>query len=219
MKLQEFLNYRHYCLSCGSTLNTSFHSRKRQKHLYVNDRLLIQINLDALNKKQKNYKVGYSIDCNTNDFCIEFYDQSGYQWYENESPKFLIDRFKTLDKNHGKYHIYKHCNICNNYKYVSNYFELDYKTSNLGELSIESEYAIFFKTMEDGYKAYRLVSWYDREESWFDTFKVPLSYWKDFSLNDVDPVSENSVVKTGIINFNSSPSEMIDKLNMLLIFS
>jgi hypothetical protein len=219
MKLREFLNYRNQCLSCGSSLNTTFHSKKKQKHSSVNDRMLIQIDLNAINKGQSHYKVGYSIDCETNDFCIEFYDQSGTHWYENETPKFLIDRFKSLDKNHGQYRITKHCNICNKYNYASNFFILDYKTCNLGDLAVASEYAIFFKPIDDGYKAYRLTSWYDRDESWMEGFKVPLSYWKEFRYNDVDPMSAQHLVKTKLIHFSGSAPEMMDKLNMLLTFS
>src|SRR5574339_34788 len=219
MKLREFLNYRNHCLSCGCALNTSFHSKKRQKHSSINDRLLIQIDLNGINKGQKHYKVGYSIDYDTNDFCIEFYDQSGLQWYENEAPLFLIDRYKALNKNHGQYRITKHCNICNKYNYASNYFSLDYKSCNLGDVSVDSEYAIFFKPIDDGYKAYRLSSWYDRDESWIEGFKVPLSYWKEFRYNDVDPMSPQHLVKTKLIKFGDSSTEMMDKLNMLLTFS
>ena len=219
MKLREFLNYRTHCLACGSGLNTSFHSRKKQKHSTVNSRFLVQIELNALNKGQKHYKVGYSIDSDTNDFCIEFYDQTGLQWFENEAPKFLIDRFKALDKNHGQYRIYKHCNICNKYNYTSNHFDLDYKTANLGELSINSEYALFFKPLDDGYRGYKLYSYYDRSESKFEVFKISKEYWKSIRFSDIDSKFENDLVTTHVIQFGKSSTEMMDKLNVLMTFS
>ena len=219
MKLREFLSYRTHCLACGSGLNTSFHSQKKQKHSIVNDRWLVQIELNALSKGQKHYKVGYSIDHDTNDFCIEFFDQTGLQWFENESPMFLIDRFKGLDKNHGQYRIYKHCNICRKYNYTSNHFNLDYKKANLGELTVGSEYALLFKPIEDGYRGYKLYSYYDRDESKFEIFKISKEYWESTRRSDLDSKSEADLVKTKVIQFGNSPTEMMDKLNVLMTFS
>ena len=103
-----------------------FHSKKKQKHSIVNDRLMIQMDLKSLKKGQKHYKAGYSIDYDTNNFCIEFFDREGSQWYEDKSPLFLLNKFKELDKNHGDYSIIRHCIACRKYCYTSNRFILDY---------------------------------------------------------------------------------------------
>lgn len=219
MNLLEFLNYRKNCLCCGAELKLSFHSKKKQIHTYSDNRLLVKMSLDSLKKFEKAYKVGYSIDFTTNDFCIEFYDKLGTPVFENEVPTYLINRFKQLNTNHGSYKIYKHCTACNKYNYTSNYLSLDYKVCNLGELGIESEYAIFHKPIEDGYKGYRLISWYNKNESWFEGFKIPNSYWKFFQNSDVDPVSNNELIKTSLIPFGSNPNDMMDKLSTLLTFS
>jgi len=219
MKLREFLNYRTHCIACGSELNTTFHSKKKQNHSILNDRLLIKIDLKSLKKGQKHYKVGYSIDCDNNDFCIEFFDQTGKQWHDKESSLFLIDRFKKLDKNHGSYSIIKYCNICNKYCYNSNLFDLDYKTANLGELSVRGEYGCFFKPYDDGYKAYKLHSFYDKEESTFDIIKISNECLQSLRHKNVDSQMGNSLIKTHVIKFGESQNEIIDKLNTLVIFS
>jgi hypothetical protein len=216
MKLREFLNYRTNCLSCGSKLNTLFHSGKRQSHSIVNDRLLIKIDLKSLKKGQKHYKVGYSIDCDTNDFCIEFFDQTGLKCFEKESPLFLIDRFKKLDKNQGSYNITVFCNFCDKYWYRSNSFDLDYKTVNFGELSIHSEYGCFVKQLDDEYKLYKLHSYYDKEESSFDIIKYSKYIYE---TADIDFKVENNMIKTHLIQFKESPHDIIEKLNILMVFS
>ncbi len=219
MKLREFLNYRVHCLACGSGLNTIFHSQKKQKHSVLNNRLLIQMDLKSLLKGQTHYKVGYSIDYDTNNFCIEFFDNTGAQWYENECPLYLLNRFKELDKNHGNYTIIRHCKSCQKYCYNSNVFDLDYKTANLGELSVRGEYGCFFKSYEDGYKAYKLYSFYDKEESTFDILKISNECLRSLRNKNVDSQIGNSLIKTHVIRFGESQDEIIDKLNTLVIFS
>ena len=196
-----------------------FHSKKKQKHSIVNDRLLIQMDLKSLKKGQKDYKAGFSIDYDTNNFCIELFDKTGSQWYENESPLFLLNRFKELDKNMGNYKIIRHCRSCQKYCYDSNFFDLDYKTANLGKLSIRGEYGCFFKPYEDGYKAYKLYSFYDKEESTFDILKISNECLKSLRYKSVDSQIGNSLIKTYVIRFGKSQDEIIDKLNTLVIFS
>lgn len=219
MKLREFLNYRNHCLSCGTGLITMFHSEKKQKHSELNDRLMIKMDLKSLKKGQKHYKAGYSIDYDTNNFCIEFFDETGSEWYENKSPLFLLNKFKELDKNHGDYSIIRHCTICRKYCYTSNRFSLDYKTANLGELSVMSEYGCFFKPYDDGYKAYKLYSFYDKAESTFDIIKISNECLRSLRHKNVDSQIGNSLIKTYIIKFGESQNEIIDKLNTLVIFS
>lgn len=219
MKLREFFNYRTHCLSCDSELNTSFHSMKKQRYRIVDNRLLVQFDLKPLKRGQKHYKVGYSIDYDSNDFCIEFFDQSGLQSYYKESPLFLINRFKKLDKNQGSYNIIRYCNICQKYWYSSNSFNLDYKSANLGDLAIQSEYGCFLKQHDDGYKLYKLYSYYDKLESSFDMIKISKEIFHSIRFKSVDSQVGKNLIKTYLIPFKESPQDIIEKLNMLMTFS
>lgn len=216
MNLREFINYRTHCLTCHSELKLSFHSKKRQKHKLFFDRLLVQMDLSSFKKNQKSYKVGYSIDYDTNDFCIEFFDNDGAHYSTREIPLFLLKRFKTLDKNHGKYSIIKHCTSCQKYWYSSNSFDLDYKIANLGDLSIHSEHGAFFKSFNDGYKIYRLYSYYDKNESSFDVAKESVDVLR---YKGVDNTVGQNYIKTHIIPFKQSPNVIIEKLDRLILFS
>jgi hypothetical protein len=218
MKLREFLNYRTHCLTCNSELNTSFHSRKQQKHKTINNRLLIQMDLKTLKKGQKHYKVGYSIDYDTNDFCIEFFDREGTQWF-NETPLFLLKRFKSLDKNHGKYFIIKYCGICNKYWYSSNSFDLDYKNANLGSLSIQDEHGVFFNHHNDGYRIYILHTFYDKKESTIYSLRTTKKHYEDMCAKNAVPTFGNNLITTHMIPFKKSSDIIIERLNKLITFS
>lgn len=180
---------------------------------------MIQMDLKSLKKGQKHYKVGYSIDYDTNNFCIEFFDGDGSQWYENESPLFLINRFKNLDKYQGKYSIIKHCNMCSKYGYASNSFDLDYRTSNIGNLSVHDEYGVFFKSHYDGYKAYKLHTYYSKDESTFYSLKTTKKHYEEMWAKNAVPPFANNLITTHTIPFIKSPDEIIEKLNTLITFS
>jgi hypothetical protein len=212
MNLLEFLNYRNNCLSCNAQLTLSFHSEKKQKHIYYNNRLIIQFNLNSITRGEKDYKIGYNIDLTTNDFCIEFYDQSGLELFEDKIPFYLLERYKSLDVNHSPYKIYKHCKACNKYNYSSNHINLNYDTCNLGELLINVEAGTFYKPTEDGYKAYHLINRYYENESWLESFKIKGSYVGHSN-------TDSSLIKTELINFGNSSNDMINKLSTLLTFS
>lgn len=180
---------------------------------------MVQMDLKSLKKGQKMYKVGYNIDYDTNHFCIEFFDGDGSKWYENHAPIFLIDRFKVLDRNHGMYNIIKYCNVCQKYWYSSNSFDLDYKTANLGDLHVHSEHGAFIKTHDDGYKLYRLYSYYDKNESSFDALKISKEFCHSIRHKSVDSTVGQKYIKTHAIPFKQSTDEIISKLDLLMTFS
>lgn len=219
MKLREFLNYRTHCLTCGSELSTIFHSRKRQKHKSVNNRLLVQMDLNSLKKGQKHYKVSYSIDYDTNDFCIEFFDREGSHYDSRGIPLFLLKRFKNLDKNQGKYRIIRDCNSCSKYWYSSNDFDLDYRNANLSDLTIHDEHGIFFKSHHDGYKIYKLHTFYNKEESTFFVTKITNGRFKEIWRKNAAPLLSDDLITTYMIPFVKSSNNIIEKLDTLITFS
>lgn len=227
MNLEEFLNYRKNCLSCGSILNMHFHSSRKQKCTYFNDRILVTINLSSIKSGSPDYKAGYSLDPVTNDFCIEFFDKSGEHWYESNVPTFLMNKFKVLDKNLGSYYIRKVCNVCDKYSYYSNDFHLDYKKCKLGQLSIASEEGVFIAPTEDNskYKAYRITNKYEQSTSYFDMLNILSISNKNIHQINCEYlcpfkniVQKKITNKTNLINF-SSKEDLINKLGKLMIFS
>lgn len=213
MNLQEFLNYKKECPICSSLLVTAFHSSKRQKHRYEDDRFLVLFDLNSIKKGQTTYKVGYSFGLKDNSFHIEFYTKDEIR-FENETPLFLIDRFKLLDKNLTRsYKIYKHCGICNRYNYSSNEFVLNYKSCSTGDLSVHKEYAVMCRDTDNGCKVYKMLNYYSSNETW-------LNYGKSRSSLDCDNVSLDfpGMIKTGIIPFTTH-DETIERLKLLITFS
>lgn len=219
MNLREFLNYRTHCLTCGSELCTIFHSRKRQKHKSMNNRLLVQMDLKSLKKGQKQYKLGYSIDYDTNNFCIEFFDTEGSHYESRGVPLFLLKRFKNLDKNHGLYHIIRDCKSCGKYWYSSNSFELDYKNANLGDLSLHDEFGVMFESYNDGYRAYKLHTFYNKKESTFYSLNITKKHYETMFSKNVTPPFNNNLITTYTIPFKKSTNEIIEKLSTLITFS
>lgn len=124
---------------CDNALITSFHSFKRQTVRTEDGRLVVIFFLNSLKKKHITYKVGYSFGLHDNSFQAEFYTQDDRR-FENDTPLFLIDRFKALDTNMKGYRFYKHCGYCKRYTYSSNRITpINYSDPRIQELHIASE--------------------------------------------------------------------------------
>lgn len=114
-----------------------------KKQIIHNDdkRLIIIFELNSIKKGQITYRVGYSIDKQTNDFCIEFYDKNSINdKFYHKVPIFLLKRFKEYDNNQFNYRLYKNCSSCQGYSYHSQYFTLNLSSPNLGQLNIHREF-------------------------------------------------------------------------------
>jgi hypothetical protein len=219
MKLREFISYRKECPVCQNLLVTSFHSQKRQKNRYEDDRFLVIFPLNALKKGQINYKVGYSFGLDDNSFHVEFYNQDEVR-FQNDSPTFLMARFKELDKNLQSYKIYKHCTNCNRYNYSTEDFNIDYKTCSIGEISIHTEHVVMAQPTEDGYKVYKMLNYYKTKETWLNYGKVSLKdivprHLETLRLSDMEVPN---MLQTGIIPFTTH-DETMQRVGKLIIFS
>lgn len=152
MNLQKFLAFKEECPFCNNTLSFSFHSQKRQTIRYEENRLIVLFRLNGLKKHQIDYKVGYSFGLLDNSWRVEFYTQDEKR-FENDSPKFLRDRFRELDTNlKSTYRFYKHCKTCCRYNYMSNVFSLDLRKPRITDLSIGNEYYGLAQPLDYAYR-------------------------------------------------------------------
>lgn len=215
MNLQEFIAYREKCPICENKLITNLHSQKRQTIRFEDNRLLVVFRLDALKKHQIDYKVGYSFSLEDNSWYVEFFNQDDKR-FETDSPLFLRDRFKELDKNLGGYKFYRHCTWCKRYNYSTNTFYLNYKTGMVDKMCMNMEYVGLSTPVDKGYKIYRLLNDYMSS-------KTTLMYGKqrneestkyDFSVG----VKFLDILETPVIKFTSA-QETVDRLGKLIIFS
>ena len=204
MNVQDFINYKTVCPLCDNhTLNLNFLSKRQILHR-DGERLIVIFDLTSLKKGQTNYKVGYSINKQTNDFCIEFYDKGtiDYKFYESV-PSFLLNRFKDFDKNQQLYRFYKHCLVCKGYNYSSDYFKLNLNTTNLGDIKVDHEVFNYLHIYNN--KQYNIVVRNEQDNS------------SSFSIHPPDQ-QEFTMFNAPRIKFTTA-EEIGDKLLKLLIFT
>jgi len=226
MNLREFFEYRKTCPICDDVLVTSFYSQKKQSIIYEDNRFVVIFKLYALKKNQINYNVGYSFGLDDNSWYVEFYHQDKKR-FENDSPNFLRDRFKTLDKNLGKYKFYRHCTSCCCYNYSSQNFNLNYKLGLIEDLIVNVEYIGMLQPIESGYKVYKLFNDYSEDKS-IILFGKHSS--KDIARSDIGVLNKSSFSQNFYSNFNlnliqtslikfSSNEETMERISKLLVFS
>lgn len=212
MNLREFLDYRPNCLCCGSKLNVSFHSSKKQSYRLENNRFVATFDLKGIKKGQKSYKFAYSIDLEDNSFFIEFYNNDGVHWFNNYVPTWLLDRYQKLDQNHGKYRFQKYCNICQKYNYTSNIFALNYKSLIIDDLKINVEVIGSYKKSNDSgsYNVYDVVNYYDINETWYSVHKCP--------EGGICQYKSEHVIKVSMIAI-STIDNLTNRIDKLMVFS
>jgi len=220
MNLKEFIDYRKNCPLCDTQLKLALHSKKQQSHRYEDNRLLFLFNLNALNKKQKHYKVGYSFGLEDGSYYIEFYTYKEKR-FDGETPDFLRERFKELDKNLLAYRFLKYCSRCSCYNYSSNNFLL--KNTSIGSLNIEMEYVGMIQPVGNKYKIYKLLNNYTDGVSSL----IYGRHWSEAIARDDSggtamihsPAGYKlEMMQTSIIKFISK-EETMRRLNKLIIFS
>lgn len=215
MNLQEFIGYREKCPICDNKLITCFHSQKKQYLRFEENRLLVVFWMNALKKHQIDYKVGYSFGLTDNSWYAEFFNKDDVR-FENDSPQFLRDRFKELDKNLGGYKFYRHCTLCQRYNYSTNTFQLDYQTATVKKLCLNMEFIGLIAPIDDGFKVYRLLNDYMSNRSTLLFGKVIAEQTTYF-----DPAGSAhglQSLQTPLIKF-TTPIETVDKLNKIILFS
>lgn len=226
MNLKQFFDYRKTCPICDDVLVTSFHSQKKQSIRYEDNRFIVIFRLDALKNKQINYKVGYSFGLEDNSWYVEFYFQDEKR-FENDSPNFLRERFKELDKNLGQYKFYRHCTGCCCYNYSSNDFYLDYDLAVINDLTVNVEYIGMLQPVETGFKVYKLLNDYGGSKSTIVFGRHPS---ENIVRSDAGVINRQQygnyyssafnldMIQVPLIKF-SSKEETMERISKLLIFS
>lgn len=215
MNLRQFLEYKTHCPICKTQLVTSFHSIKKQVVRYEDDRLLVLFRLDALGKKQIDYKVGYSFGLDDHSWYVEFYTRDSVR-FEKDSPDFLRERFKELNKNLGSYIFHRHCAKCYCYNYSTKSFDLSFKTGKIPEIEICLEYFGLGQHINDGYKIYKLLNDYEGNKSTLIYLRTNDPFW---ARSDCGATPSNmNMIQLSLIKF-ASKEETILRINKLLVFS
>lgn len=218
MNLRDFLDYRKDCLSCGLPLTTYLHSQRQQTIRFEDDRLLVMFYLSPLNKAQIDYKVGYSFGLDDNSWYVEFYTKDDKK-FENDSPNFLISRFKELDKNLVSYEFGRSCSNCHSYFYRSNIFLLDKRDASIlcpeGTLEIQQEYIGIATPLNDGlFKILKVLNRYDKKSCLLGYGQTKHHYAACVHVAH----EKLSSIEIPIINI-ANKQEIAARLNKLLIFS
>lgn len=217
MKLREFFAYRKDCPVCKSPLATSFHSQKKQKVRYEDDRYLVLFDLKPIKKQQLSYKVGYSLGLDDNSVYIDFYTKDEVRL--DTSPFHLMERFRELDFNLKDYKIYKHCTACRRYNYSTEYLKLNYKNCSMGDITVNSEYIIMVHPSGgDGYKVYKMLNYYNAKETWLNYGKVKTDDIIISPNPDAAMMELPNMLRTCIIPFTSH-DETMNRLGKLITFS
>lgn len=211
MNLQDFLSYRDVCPLCSSPLSFAFHSKKKQQHRLINNNsLLIKFYLGSIKKNYRQYQIGYFINQMDNSFSIEFYDKKDNQL--EQIPITLLRQFSEFNQNLGKYKMYRYCNVCKDYDYESNNFQIDLQNGNLGDLSVRAE---CFNIIKDEKIVYGLINNYETNKS---ILTVGRHFKSEDDYGDICSFNSEFVIETNLIKFVSK-EETMKRLSKLIIFS
>lgn len=221
MNLKEFINFRRNCPSCNTPLVTSFHSKRKQKHRYEENRIVVLFDLKSLKKGQAHFKAGYSFGLEDNSFYVDFYTQDE-ELIEDQTHFFLMERFKDLDNNLGAYTFYRSCDnkTCNRYFYASSSFNTDYKSCSIGDLDIFTEFVVLIQPTPDGYKICRMTNHPTGNETWLNYGRFSIEEWADPNISSASLADQKFVnyLKTSLIPFVGY-EETLKRVNKLLIFA
>jgi hypothetical protein len=230
MNLREFLNYRNNCPLCSSELKIYFHSDKKQKIRFEEDKFIATFILDpALNNKKRSkppINIDYIMGLDDNSLLIDFVSKD--KCLINPIPLSIVKRFQNLNINLGNYMIYKKCPKCKNYHYFSNEFNLNLSKKtigdkkNIGDLIIENEY--FSMMCENGYKYFKLDNFYRLNKSFVEYGKFidkKIATIKNISLETIhyydNRVLSYQIISTELIKFTTK-DKTLDRLNKLICF-
>lgn len=211
MRLKEFFEYKNYCPLCKNKLSCSFYSKKRKLSSVDDNWYQTTIDMTAIKKSQKTYKAMLFLNKNNNSFFVDFCEKD-MSLLDKSIPLSILNRFKSYNKNIQSCQIYKFCQNCDNYNYISNTFNIDFKKQTIGDLSIDFESFYLILPVEDGYKHFKLTNKFkeNKSELFYSKFNTELIPRWDLTFRTPQ-------IKTSLIKFSNE--DMIDKLNKIILFS
>lgn len=204
MNLQEFLQYRTHCVCCGEPLIAKINSTKQ---VTTSDNVSeFEIGLKAIKRGHKSYVTKFTVLNATNDFCVAFKQAKKDEPFLGYVPIHIINRLKEYFEN-NKCYIVASC-PCKMYNYLSNRFELDYKTGKLPDITLEEE-NVFEFWLKSGKKMW-LKNNYNTEETCL--YSPPDSRYSS-KYSSISEVTKIPIVKLTTLE------ETTVRINKLLIFS
>jgi hypothetical protein len=175
MNFQEFLNYKNNCPSCGAQLGLNLSSTRDYKHKMQNTSYVFSTTIKSINHKQA-INIDLIMDPTDNSFYVEFYDRA-HLLMNKFIPLSFINSFKNFNEHQKVLSFKRRCNICYKYKYYSEAFTLDFKTSKLECFFIRDEYSTTtHKIDNDNSRSYKII--YDYNVKTTDVF------YNDIKNND-----------------------------------
>lgn len=203
VNLQEFINYRKTCPVCGSNLSLHFHSLRKQKIRYENDRVIAIFEIDSFqytSEKRTEYQAIYSLSLFDNTFYIDF--KLPHDKYIDSIPISIINKFKKFNNNLRDYKFIKKCNGLCGYGYCSDNINLNLKTQ-LFNVNLNTEDFDLTHTKDNKTTRLKLINNY--------SVNVSAIYYGEKQFNNID------VLITKLIPF-VSVEETTNRLEKLLIF-
>jgi hypothetical protein len=203
MNIKDFIKNKNNCYFCNSELDLIFFSKKKQIFNLSEDKLIVLMDLSL--KHKYTYNVSFTFNTNDNSFIVDFYDKN-FSKMSKKVPITLMQGLQRYFSYLNSLQIYRSCNICKNYDYVSNDFKLDFKNKTIGDLNIKSESFHYHKKIENKLKIYSLFNDHAKKES---TIRV---YWDNQKYyNDLE-------IKTNLIHLNNNVN-LKEKIEKIILFS
>lgn len=213
MKLIEFMKHGRFCPICQSNSMTLQFGISKQQYRYEENNVVFIREMRSIKKGTKNYNIGYSINRNTNQFQIEFYDGNKKL---NFIPIPILERFKELNNNiKSPFVLNRRCTNCNKYQYWSNNVLLNYKTLSIGELKINYEYWGITKQIGSQYRVFKVDNNYVKNVCNVTCYESSSDIYAEVGTDDDD---EHLNFKLEPIKF-TSVTKLANKLNKLLVFA
>lgn len=212
MTFERFFKFKTTCPLCNDQLHSYFISKKRKISEFNDDWYQISINLNSLRPKADyNYTAIIFINKKDNSFFVDFLKKDN-SLLGSCVPLSVLRKFKEFIKAVNNLNVYRFCNSCEQYNYISNNFKLRYSESIVEELDVNLEHVNLVEPVEDGYKHYRLYNNYIDKKSEVYYAKSELYQIPRWNLDFRSPKVKTSLIGT-------PKTDMLDKLKKIILFS
>lgn len=220
--LRKFLDYNSKCPLCSGALNFRFISNNTKEIRFVDDGMEVELDINAFPApKQKNkFKVNLRINYDDNNFLINFIEFNAT--FLNYVSLSKIDDCKNFIDKVGV-QLYRVCNICNNYSYVSENLTFDFLNKTIRPFGVRTEQLKMRRENNETVKLYELTNHYGLETSalLFNTYPQidPTDLrakMREFTGTTI--TSQVPAISMPLIKITDSES-LMDRLDMLITFS
>lgn len=218
--LQNFLDYNSKCPLCSGALNFRFISNNTKKIRFVDDGMEVELDINAFPapKEKNKFKVNLKINYDDNNFLINFIQfNTTFLDYVSFSK---IDDCKNFIAKVGV-QLYRACNICNNYTYISDNLIFDFLNKKILPFGVKVEQFKMRRENNETVKLYELTNHYGKQLSVliFNTYPQPT----DLRAKMIEFIGTTNTTPVPTINMPlikiTDSESLMDRLDMLITFS